>query len=899
MKAPVRLLVGLLFVLTLFSNAGLARAGSRDVELSGHLGADATVVRLRGSYAYTAFGSELAVLDLSDPAHPLRAGYIMAAGEVQDLAIAGRYAYLAYRYDDTSGFAGVGPVGPAGLQIIDLRDPANPLVVGALELESSCAFNPRLTAGGGYVYLGITLCSRFGGIIQNAGARLFAVNVSDPGRPQVAGSYNITLFSSIGGLALSGNYLHVSMSRDSGGLLSVFDIADPTDLSLAGEAMLPAIPQGLALAGSTAYLAAGSSGLLVVDITSPAAPVPVTTLALPGQARSVALAGEYALVAAGSAGVRVVDISTPAAPFEAGSFAAPFAWDAWASGETAAVAAGSGGLQVLAADLPQLSLAGSLKYPPRPRDLAVAGPYAYAAASDGLWVLDVADPCVPAVAAYLALSGNPVALVLNDGFAYVADSTAGLHVVDIANPLAPVAAGFVSLPGTPHQLELAGTRLYVAAGSAGLRILDTGAPALPAEIGFFQVDQASVIDVSMAGNYAFLAMQEGSLRAVRVTNPAAPLEVGRYDPPGYLYPSLSATSVTVAGDRAYLTTISPPPTPLAGFYSGALWIVDVADPQELGHLGQFWPGGAPSQVAVVGDLAFLAAERAGLRVLDVSDPQAVALSGFYDPSGYFDGLTLSGEQVYLYNRSFFILRYADPALPTIQGQAAHPNRTPFRGLPISAGSGRKAFSDAHGSFRFGGLAPATYTLTPTLGGVAFAPSQRTVTVPPSAYAQNFTVLAAPVSVPLVPGVQASLVYTDTQGLPTQLEIPAAAVAAPSTLHLVPSPGAGAPGYDFTGHAFSLAVEQAGGEQPVFRFAAPLRVTISYSPADTRTISDLAALVLWWWDGQGWADAATTCQPSAVYTRDLQSGTVSLDICQSGSFQLVGPTYQSYLTFVYK
>jgi hypothetical protein len=69
-------------------------------------------------------------------------------------------------------------------------------------------------------------------------------------------------------------------------------------------------------------LAAGSSGLEVIDFTDPASPVKVGGYDddTQGNANALALAGRYAYVADGYSGMHVIDISNPASPVRMGGF---------------------------------------------------------------------------------------------------------------------------------------------------------------------------------------------------------------------------------------------------------------------------------------------------------------------------------------------------------------------------------------------------------------------------------------------------------------------------------------------------------------------------------------------------------------------------------------------------
>jgi unsaturated rhamnogalacturonyl hydrolase len=233
------------------------------------------------------------------------------------------------------------------------------------------------------------------------------------------------------------------------------------------------------------------------------------------------------------------------------------------------------------------------------------------------------------------------------------------------------------------------------------------------------------------------------------------------------------------------------------------------------------------------------------------------------------------------------------------GQVTDVYGTPFSGVTVSANTGVTAITDATGHFTFTDFGMGTYVLTPTLNGYAFYPPTRTVILPPDDAAQDFTILPGPVSTTLTFDVgtvslPASLPYTDTQGLVTYLDFPAGAVSYPTELTLRPTLASGETGFAFAGHAFELVAYQQGSVHLDFTFAVPVTVTIRYGDGPPSPISDESRLSLRWWTGDGWQDAAGTCNPASSYTRDLEGNVLSVPICRTGRFSLFGPTNQVFL-----
>jgi hypothetical protein len=70
------------------------------------------------------------------------------------------------------------------------------------------------------------------------------------------------------------------------------------------------------VAGIYAYVADGDSGLRIIDISNPTAPIEVGSYTAPGPVYDVTVTRNYAFVAEGSNGLRIIDVSNPNLPFE-------------------------------------------------------------------------------------------------------------------------------------------------------------------------------------------------------------------------------------------------------------------------------------------------------------------------------------------------------------------------------------------------------------------------------------------------------------------------------------------------------------------------------------------------------------------------------------------------------
>lgn len=216
------------------------------------------------------------------------------------------------------------------------------------------------------------------------------------------------------------------------------------------------------LAGDYAYVACGSVGVKVFNLSNPAAPTLAGSYDTPGQAWSVRIVGNVLYVADGTVGVRILNVSNPAAITSTGSLATPTAVRDVAVVGTMVYAAGGGGLHVIDAGNPAApALLGSYTsgYPFSPLKVRVANNVAYVAASSGgLWTFNVSNPASPVKLGSIASCGSSSAATLGvavaGNIAYVANGAGGLHVVNISNPSAPMLVNSVVSAGDVKSIAV-------------------------------------------------------------------------------------------------------------------------------------------------------------------------------------------------------------------------------------------------------------------------------------------------------------------------------------------------------------------------------------------------------------------------------------------------------------
>jgi hypothetical protein len=135
----------------------------------------------------------------------------------------------------------------------------------------------------------------------------------------------------------------------------------------------------------------------------------------------------------------------------------------------------------------------------------------------------------------------------------------------------------------------------------------------------------------------------------------------------------------------------------------------------------------------------------------------------------------------------------------------------------------------------------------------------------------------------------SHVLTSTSVL--SIVIPAGAVSQATTLAVTKllTPTNSAPAeFAFAGLRFTLEAYDSHHGSPLtdFLFSQPIQVTLSYSDTDISSVTE-ESLLLHYWDGSAWVDAATTCTPTSTYQREPSANRLSVAICHLSEFALFG------------
>ncbi len=536
-------------------------------------------VSVTGNYAYYSDGSYLKILDVTDPAAPVKKGEFLLPRPMLNMKSNGNYVYITNSWD--------------GLIIVDVSDPDNPVEVSTIKLGNviDVDINVDSTAivvsGSGGVYSvdvsdpanpvqlfhavqngwsnSVTINDNYAYIAVQNPNKIVQYEISYP--DSIYPSKSVDLTNIPNNLKIDGQYLYVATSLG----LRIIDVLDPSGLVLKGFfsasqsfeldysgnavfittpemikiinvsdkmnpvqtgafVVTPSTAASVAVKGNYVYSAV-STGLRIDDVSNLAFPVEVKFVPTGGISFDMDVNGNYAYLIHSPGDFSIFNIADPSNPLKLSSTGVEYYFDIKVQGSYAYLLAGNKDLQIFNISDPSNPTEVSSKtFFGISMGLAISGNYLYVADASsihGFKIINISDPVNPVVTGSIDSIGcNGVAVLGN--YAYLAATNSTIRIIDISDLANPVQVSWLNLDDVPLNIEVLGNYAYVVSGTSGLRIIDITNPASPSEVGFFKNDDY-FSDVKINNPYAYIADGYGYVRIVNVANPAAPNEVGVFD----------------------------------------------------------------------------------------------------------------------------------------------------------------------------------------------------------------------------------------------------------------------------------------------------------------------------------------------------------------------------------
>jgi hypothetical protein len=363
------------------------------------------------------------------------------------------------------------------------------------------------------------------------------------------------------GNILYGTVYNSTISRG----LVMFDVEDPYNTVRIPNTIIFDETLGLDVVGQLAYLADGTFGLYIVNVSQPYVVSPsIGSVNTPGNATDVLIDGTLAYLADGPAGIQIIDVQDPTNPTILGSFDTNGNARRMAlQGSTLFVADGTGGVVVIDVTLPT-----------HPQLVAeIATPFAWDVDLYGGILVIGTDDGVYTLRTGMGLTGLPVVSTVTGGWdywdvkvsgniAYVAAGGTGLMIFNVKDPANPILLNHTSLPGSVwfRKLDIEGRYLYVCDFLNWVHTYDVSDPTYPVLVDSWGGSQATDIDV--VGGVAYIAAGGFGFQIYNVSNPFSATWMGSFMAIG------NATAVQAQGPHVYVADST-------GGVGNAIYIFDI------------------------------------------------------------------------------------------------------------------------------------------------------------------------------------------------------------------------------------------------------------------------------------------------------------------------------------
>lgn len=568
-----------------------------------------------GDTVFAGSGAGVIIFDASDPYNPVKLSEISARALVD-----------ANSYDPVNHLLYLAAYF-SGIEVWDLTDIYNPQRLG----RAPATGLPR----GGIHFRNSTSGTPEFAYLTNVVDGVDVFSVTDPQNPSKTGTYNFSGTQLVWNSFKRGDTLFVAAAN-----------AGTKAIDLTGSPILTnpfTITTGstsVHVIGDLAYIVNYAYGMKIYDFSS----LPAT---LTGQVQqtgfpqNLTVFDDHAYIANSTTnpggGINVIDVSDPGSPQHIIDYTG---FQTYIAGKNNTVYATGGTEGVLFLDVTEPSapaVASAYPLPSSTWDFAVSGNYAYSG-SNGFRVYDISDKNHPVQVGYNETPGDLVK-VTGDLAIYCRKSMGSsnkVNIMDISDPANPEYIAHYMAPVMTYDISLKGNYAFIACWWDGFRVVDFSNPETPVlaahEMGWVNggvpgVEWCYVQALDVDGNYLYVVdygpFEDEDTKGVYIfdiTDPTNPVFISRL--PEY---TGKAYDINASDGYAYLADSQ------AGFN-----VINCNDPANASEIAYLPLGDASWAVDVFGNYAFVANYiNEGVQVINIANPPTPFVEGYYKRSGCF------------------------------------------------------------------------------------------------------------------------------------------------------------------------------------------------------------------------------------------------------------------------
>ena len=577
---------------------GMAQSDSNQaptLKMVGRIGGPSLSVAVQGKHAFLGHSFELSVLDVSDPANPVRVSYLPVAANV--IALEGDHAYVG---------------GRNGVTIIDIAQPTHPHLLRFVATPGSLT---GIAASNQIVYATDSL------------GWFWVFDCTNPAAPERLSSLRIARRAE--DVTVIGNLAYVAGYEG----LTILDLSDRTRPVPIGFSAEPGWSMSVLVENGYAYVTT-TTGLTTLDVSEPARPRQIATVPLAGFSDGIVRQGQHVLVAHSTEGLLVFSLATAGEPSLLGALRLPAHTLQVAAANSIAYLTdlATGSLYIASLENPAApAQIGVYQAPGSINAVAVTDGYAYVIAdmSRTLHIVDIGEPERPRDIGFRAIPEGDISLAASGETLVLVTDAPALYLFDISDPEAAICASEVDLSGSARFVKLDERRAYLVDETGTVHILGATNAAKLGQLGSYRLYR-DVQDAAFLGKCILLASGKAGVQAVDVASPTMPRRVG------YLELPAPILHIAALGDHVYATTDD-----------GVLRVLDAADWLNMEEIGHVLVGKPVNEMTVRDGYVYLTIAGEGVVVVDVQNPTEPALVARYDtPSDAWD-IVVDGEHIYI------------------------------------------------------------------------------------------------------------------------------------------------------------------------------------------------------------------------------------------------------------